>query len=302
MVEMHDRRRVAQVLAAAPRCWSAAPPGPCPRRRTSCSRRSRSPSGSPRGRPRSSPRPRPSAPASPGRAPRAAARAGAGSFSQVPNRSIARFALSQSRSKTRPLATSASVTAAVAAASSRIRLPDDQRSGRASSRWRPTKSGRTSTSPSMKTRNSASEVAIARLRIAFFRKPASSCQTCRTASSGCAAANPSTTARVSAPDPSSATAMPCGGTVLPRHRREAERERPRVLVGRDDELRPHAGLTAPSRSAPDSRAPPGPRPRRPRCWPPSAAPSARTPRAWPRGSAPGRSSPPAPPPSGYNSG
>ena len=57
-------------------------------------------------------------------------------FSQVPKRSIARFALSQSRSKTHPLSTSDSVTAAVAAASSRIRLPDDQRSGRASSRWR----------------------------------------------------------------------------------------------------------------------------------------------------------------------
>ena len=136
-------------------------------------------------------------------------------FSQVPNRSTARFARSQSRSKTRPLATSASVTAAVASASSRIRLPDDQRSGRASSRWRATKSGRASTSPSMKTRNSASEVAIARLRIAFLRKPSSSCRTCRTASPGCAAAKASTTAFVSGPDPSSAMATPPGGTACP---------------------------------------------------------------------------------------
>ena len=207
-----------------------------------------------------------------------AASSGAGRgrvFSQVPNRSIARFALSQSRSKTRPLATSASVTAAVASASSRIRLPDDQRSGRASSRWRPRKSGRTSTSPSMKTRNSASEVAIARFRIAFFRKPASSCQTWRTERR------------------------------MRRRERldDRPRLRPRPVVGDGDAVRRHrpaapprrgrapapAGScrwttissraqAPPSRSAPGSRAPPGPRPRRPRCSPPSAAPSLVLPR------------------------
>ena len=67
----------------------------------------------------------------------------------------------------------------------------------------------------MKTRSSASELAIARFRMAFFWKPRSSCQTCRTPSSGCAAANASTTALVSGPEPSSATATEPGRTACP---------------------------------------------------------------------------------------
>ena len=65
----------------------------------------------------------------------------------------------------------------------------------------------------MKTRNSASEVAIAWLRIAAFSNPRSSCQTCRTASSGCAAAKASIAAFVSGPDPSSAMQIESGSTV-----------------------------------------------------------------------------------------
>ena len=72
--------------------------------------------------------------------------------------------------------------------------------------------GSISTSPSMKIRNSASEVAIARFRIAAFSKPRSSCHACRTRSSGCAAAKASTAAFVSGPDPSSAMQIESGST------------------------------------------------------------------------------------------
>ena len=65
----------------------------------------------------------------------------------------------------------------------------------------------------MKIRNSASELAIALLRIAFFSKPRSSCQTWRNVSSGCAAAKASIAAFVSGPDPSSAMQIESGSTV-----------------------------------------------------------------------------------------